>query len=100
MKSVCTLLGLSADADELCMHAAVSKLLNRGEIAPDALAALRAEREARQQGSPVSGKHKIEEESSVAVVPIVATASGKTSFVILSQPPPQAAISLQHQTHS
>jgi hypothetical protein len=43
MKSVCTLLGLSADADEPSVHAAVSKLLNRGDIAPDALAALRAE---------------------------------------------------------
>lgn len=43
MKSVCTLLGLSADADEVAVHAAVAKLLNRGDIAPDALAALRAE---------------------------------------------------------
>ncbi len=43
MKTVCTLLGLSADADEASVHAAVSKLLNRGDIAPDALATLRAE---------------------------------------------------------
>jgi hypothetical protein len=43
MKSVCTLLGLSADADEPAVHAAVAKLLNRGDIAADALAALRAE---------------------------------------------------------
>jgi vacuolar-type H+-ATPase subunit I/STV1 len=43
MKTVCTLLGLSADADEASVHAAVSKLLNRGDIAPEALATLRAE---------------------------------------------------------
>ena len=43
MKSVCTLLGLSADADEIAVHAAVTRLLNRGDIAPEALAALRAE---------------------------------------------------------
>ena len=46
MKTVCTLLGLSADADEASVHAAVSKLLNRGDIAPDALATLRAEHQA------------------------------------------------------
>jgi hypothetical protein len=46
MKSVCTLLGLSADADETAIHLAVAKLLNRGDIAPDALAALRAEHQA------------------------------------------------------
>jgi len=43
MKSVCTLLGLATDADEPSVHAAVTKLLNRGDIAPDALATLRAE---------------------------------------------------------
>jgi len=43
MKTVCTLLGLSAEADEASVHTAVSKLLNRGDITPDALAALRAE---------------------------------------------------------
>jgi len=43
MKTVCTLLGLSAEADEASVHAAVSKLLNRGDITPDALATLRAE---------------------------------------------------------
>lgn len=43
MKSVCTLLGLSAEADETAVHAAVSRLLNRGDISCDALAALRAE---------------------------------------------------------
>jgi hypothetical protein len=43
MKSVCTLLGLSAEADEAAVHAAVARLLNRADIAPDALAALRAE---------------------------------------------------------
>jgi len=43
MKSVCTLLGLSAEADEIAVHAAVSRLLNRGDIAPEALAALRTE---------------------------------------------------------
>ncbi len=43
MKTVCTLLGLSADADEASVHAAVSKLLNRGDLTPEALAALRAE---------------------------------------------------------
>ena len=42
MKSVCTLLGLSADADEASVHTAVARLLNRGDIAPDALATLRA----------------------------------------------------------
>jgi hypothetical protein len=40
MKSVCTLLGLSAEADEASVHAAVSKLLNRGDITPDALTTL------------------------------------------------------------
>ena len=45
MKSVCTLLGLSAEADEPAVHAAVAKLLNRGDIAPAALAALRAEQQ-------------------------------------------------------
>ena len=49
MKTVCTLLGLSADADEASAHAAVSKLLNRGDITPDALAALRAEHKALGQ---------------------------------------------------
>jgi phage I-like protein len=43
MKTVCTLLGLSAEADEASVHAAVSKLLNRGDITPEALATLRAE---------------------------------------------------------
>lgn len=43
MKTVCTLLGLSADADEASVHAAVSKLLNRGDITPDGLTTLRAE---------------------------------------------------------
>jgi len=43
MKSVCTLLGLSAEADEAAVHAVVTKLLNRGDIAPDALVSLRAE---------------------------------------------------------
>jgi len=43
MKSVCTLLGLSAEADEAAVHAAVTRLLNRGDIAPEALASLRAE---------------------------------------------------------
>lgn len=43
MKSVCTLLGLSAEAEETAVHAAVSRLLNRGDITTDALAALRAE---------------------------------------------------------
>jgi Mu-like prophage I protein len=32
MKTVCSLLGLSAEADEASVHAAVSKLLNRGDI--------------------------------------------------------------------
>jgi phage I-like protein len=32
MKSVCTLLGLSAEADEASVHAAVSKFINRGDI--------------------------------------------------------------------
>lgn len=41
MKSVCTLLGLSAEADEGTVHTAVSKLLNRGDITPDALATLK-----------------------------------------------------------
>ena len=43
MKSVCTLLGLSADAEEGVVHAAVAKLLNRADISADALAALKAE---------------------------------------------------------
>lgn len=43
MKSVCTLLGLSAEADEQSVHAAVSKIINRGDITPDALTTLRAE---------------------------------------------------------
>jgi hypothetical protein len=43
MNSICTLLGLSATADEAALHAAVTRLLNRADIAPDALAALRAE---------------------------------------------------------
>jgi len=41
MKTVCTLLGLSADADEASVHTAVSKLLNRGDITPDALTTLK-----------------------------------------------------------
>jgi len=43
MKSVCTLLGLSAEADEASVHAAVSKIINRGDITPDGLTTLRAE---------------------------------------------------------
>jgi hypothetical protein len=43
MKSVCTLLGLPADAEEAAAHAAVAKLLNRADISADALAALQAE---------------------------------------------------------
>ena len=43
MKSVCTLLGLAAEADEIAVHAAVSRLLNRGDVSPEALASLRAE---------------------------------------------------------
>ncbi len=43
MKSVCTLLGLSADAEEGAVHATVAKLLNRADISADALAALKAE---------------------------------------------------------
>lgn len=41
MKTVCTLLGLSADADESSVHAAVSKLLNRGDATPVELTQLR-----------------------------------------------------------
>lgn len=43
MKTVCSLLGLSADADETSVHAAVSKIINRGDITADALVTLRAE---------------------------------------------------------
>jgi hypothetical protein len=43
MKSVCTLLGLSAEADEQSVHAAVTKLLNRADITPAALTSLQAE---------------------------------------------------------
>lgn len=43
MKSVCTLLGLSADASEEAVHAAVSKIINRGDITPEALKTLREE---------------------------------------------------------
>lgn len=34
MKTVCTLLGLSAEADEQSVHAAVTKLLNRADVTP------------------------------------------------------------------
>ena len=43
MKSVCTLLGLSADAEEGAVHATVATLLNRADISADALAVLKAE---------------------------------------------------------
>lgn len=41
MKTVCTLLGLSAEADEASVHAAVSKLLNRADILPADLITLK-----------------------------------------------------------
>jgi hypothetical protein len=41
MKTVCTWLGLSAEADEQSGNAAVTKLLNRGDITPDDLALLK-----------------------------------------------------------
>lgn len=41
MKTVCTLLGLSADASEEALHAAVSKIINRGDITPEDLTKLR-----------------------------------------------------------
>jgi hypothetical protein len=41
MKTVCTWLGLSAEADEQSRNAAVTKLLNRGDITPDDLALLK-----------------------------------------------------------
>ena len=41
MKTVCTLLGLSADADEASVHAAVTKLQNRADILPADLATLK-----------------------------------------------------------
>jgi phage I-like protein len=41
MKSVCTLLGLSAEADESSVHAAVTKLMNRGDATPSELIVLR-----------------------------------------------------------
>jgi len=43
MKSVCTLLGLSAEADEQSVHAVVAKLMNRGEITVAELKTLREE---------------------------------------------------------
>lgn len=46
MKTVCTLLGLSAEADEASVHAAVTKLLNRGDISVADLQTLRNEHKA------------------------------------------------------
>lgn len=45
MKSVCALLGLSAEADEASVHAAVTKLVNRGDITVVDLKTLREEHE-------------------------------------------------------
>jgi hypothetical protein len=41
MKTVCTLLGLSAEADETSVHAAVTKLLNRPDVTPEAYTVLK-----------------------------------------------------------
>ncbi len=41
MKTVCSLLGLSADADETSVHAAVAKLLNRPDVTAEAFTILK-----------------------------------------------------------